>query len=238
MLLAACTFLFGALHTARRLTARRNELRLVLLAKQPHLDTATARRTCTAPAAPHPNRDTRRWHEAVDPCGVDGEDGGVVRSVTEPATTAVAACVGPSRISGRGLFANRSIPCLSTIGVALDTARWLSPFLHPAATYLSGMSGMGGMGGMGGVGGGTSVVAATTSSASSSSSSASCVTPLGNVVNHCNRANAKIVPALTSFLLGKYLLVATADIAEGEEITVDYYGAQWFILPPRPWWGC
>jgi len=217
----------------------------VLPAKQPHLDTATARRTCTAPAPrapqppqpPHPNRDTRRWHEAVDPCGVDGEDGGGVRSVTEPATTAVAACVGPSRISGRGLFANRSIPCLSTIGVALDTARWLRPFLHPTATYESGIGGMNGMGGD------TSVVAATTSSASSSAPSASCVTPLGAVVNHCHRANAKIVPApafapAPASFLGKYLLMATADIAEGEEITVDYYGAQWFILPPRPWWGC
>ena len=54
----------------------------------------------------------------------------------------------------------------------------------------------------------------------------------------CSELNLLVFAVGFSFLLGKYLLVAMADIAEGEEITVDYYGAQWFILPPRPRWGC
>lgn len=94
--------------------------------------------------------------------------------------------IGPSRIHGQGLMAERSIVVGELIDVGIDYHLGIIPYITPH---------------------------------------------FGSWINHCQHANTKL-----TYLEGKYYIVATHLIKKGEEITVNYNQAPWYVNGPEPWY--
>jgi hypothetical protein len=59
------------------------------------------------------------------------------------------------------------------------------------------------------------------------------VTVICKKLNHCWNPNSKLINTL-----GGWWLVATKDIAVGEEVTANYNHTPWFINKAKTWWTC
>ena len=145
------------------------------------------------------------------------------------AATATTVCVGTTPHHGLGLFAINRMLCGEPVGVALDTNNGTHSNRGMLDDYLPQ------------------------------------VTPMASKINHCSsNFNTRIVPervgvastttsSQTSGMLvhssskpklrkngftGRWILLATANIAKGQELTIDYNDLPWFLWQPIPWWTC
>ena len=143
--------------------------------------------------------------------------------------TATTICVGTTPHHGLGLFAKHRMLCGEPVGVALDTNNGTHSNRGMLDDYLPQ------------------------------------VTPMASKINHCSsKFNTRIVPervgvastttsSQTSGMLvhssskpklrkngftGRWILLATANIAKGQELTIDYNDLPWFLWQPIPWWTC
>jgi len=56
------------------------------------------------------------------------------------------------------------------------------------------------------------------------------VTQFGSWLNHCDNANTQLV------YFGKYYIVTKRPIKKGEELTVNYDTAPWYVERSRSWY--
>lgn len=143
-------------------------------------------------------------------------------AVTTSTTTGI--CVGTTRTQGLGLFATKRMACGEPVGVALDTNNGTHSNRGVLDDYIPQ------------------------------------VTAMAGKLNHCSsKFNTRIVPerfgaSASAMLMNggsssrssfrkdgstrRWILMTTAIVTIGEELTIDYNDLPWFLWQPAPWWRC